>query len=413
MHNKSTWLLALAFGALTVGSACKKKGNDTSKQPDGSATASTPSTPTPSKPTTPEPVEAPSDQIAVGRDIYFKTADGTVRSWGANDMLTKEQFMAGGPAVLSQLANTKHLATGGGQTMCAVMKDGAAKCWGVGATGELGDGKESKSKTPVVVPDVANATAIGIGAYFVCALIGDGSVKCWGNNTSHESSVEDKPNLVTPTTMPGVTGVQQLAVGGRSTCGRAKDGSVKCWGADCGAPEPGLCSKPFTVPQFAGATDIAAGNKSVCAVVKDSSVQCFGSNDFGLRGNGTTTTEAFNNITPVKGLTGVKSLAAGQQHWCALLKDGTVQCWGLNEHGQLGDPALPTGDGEKGAMRTSPAPVAGIAGATSLACGNATCCAQLEDKSIKCWGQNALQSLFGDANNSIEQTATPVVVKMQ
>src|SRR5947207_14424753 len=35
-------------------------------------------------------------------------------------------------------------------------------------------------------------------------------------------------------------------------------------------------------------------------------------------------------------------LAAGQQHTCAVLDDGTVQCWGRNNYGQLGDGTLIT-----------------------------------------------------------------------
>jgi hypothetical protein len=40
----------------------------------------------------------------------------------------------------------------------------------------------------------------------------------------------------------------------------------------------------------------------------------------------------------VQGLSGpVVGLAPGGQHTCALLDTGTVECWGGNYHGQLGD----------------------------------------------------------------------------
>ena len=33
----------------------------------------------------------------------------------------------------------------------------------------------------------------------------------------------------------------------------------------------------------------------------------------------------------------VVDIVAGGAHACALVDDGTVRCWGLNYHGQLGD----------------------------------------------------------------------------
>lgn len=38
-------------------------------------------------------------------------------------------------------------------------------------------------------------------------------------------------------------------------------------------------------------------------------------------------------VAPVTGLTGVTAISAG----CALLTNGTVDCWGDNREGELGD----------------------------------------------------------------------------
>ena len=63
---------------------------------------------------------------------------------------------------------------------------------------------------------------------------------------------------------------------------------------------------------------------------------CWGSNDHGQLGDGTK--DSRKAPADVSGLTaGVIALAAGTGHTCALKKDGSVQCWGLNDHGQLGN----------------------------------------------------------------------------
>lgn len=41
--------------------------------------------------------------------------------------------------------------------------------------------------------------------------------------------------------------------------------------------------------------------------------------------------------TEVRELTGATSINAGGNHTCAVLKDGTAKCWGLNLSGQVGN----------------------------------------------------------------------------
>jgi alpha-tubulin suppressor-like RCC1 family protein len=83
---------------------------------------------------------------------------------------------------------------------------------------------------------------------------------------------------------------------------------------------------------------IAAGIYHTCALLASTGgVQCWGSNGNGQLGDGTTTDRHV--PTSVVGLSsGVAAIAAGYGHTCALLAStGGVQCWGLNNYGQLGD----------------------------------------------------------------------------
>jgi alpha-tubulin suppressor-like RCC1 family protein len=60
-------------------------------------------------------------------------------------------------------------------------------------------------------------------------------------------------------------------------------------------------------------------------------------------------------------LNNVMAVAAGGEHTCALLGDGTVRCWGRNDYGQLGDGTT--------THRSTPATVSGLSGATAVAAG--------------------------------------------
>jgi alpha-tubulin suppressor-like RCC1 family protein len=85
------------------------------------------------------------------------------------------------------------------------------------------------------------------------------------------------------------------------------------------------------------------------------------------------------------------------EHACALPGDGTVQCWGLNYYGELGDgtqtdPSAPAGDTLPlvavtvlaGPDITSP-----LTGVTAIAAGLRHTCAVLADTTVKCWGWNS------------------------
>lgn len=92
-------------------------------------------------------------------------------------------------------------------------------------------------------------------------------------------------------------------------------------------------------------------------------------------------------------------VASGRYHTCALMDDKTVKCWGDNTYGQLGDNTT-TG-------KLSPNPVSGLSKVLSVSLGSNHTCALLEDKTVKCWGHNGSGQL-GDGTTTNKYLPTPV-----
>ncbi len=96
----------------------------------------------------------------------------------------------------------------------------------------------------------------------------------------------------------------------------------------------------------------------------------------------------------------VEKVSAGALHTCALLSDGVLKCWGRNDYGQLGQGDTNyRGDGPNEMGDNLPAVSLG-AGKTAVAVATTSfhTCAVLKDGSVKCWGAGNLLGL-GDTNN--------------
>ncbi len=207
-----------------------------------------------------------------------------------------------------------------------------------------------------------------------------------------------------PVLVKDVTDAVDLAVGHRHSCVVRKTGKVSCWGenelrqlgdgtTDRFAYAEGT-SSPLATPSA-----LPAGEGFSCALGKDATVQCWGDNVSGQLGDGTVTPRS--QPAPVTGLADVTQIAAGNSTACALLKTGEVSCWGLNNIGQTATP--PPTDAKV------PVKVAGLTGVASVAAsGDANhFCAVLKTGEIRCWGAGGAGNL-GNAKNS--DSAVPVSV---
>jgi hypothetical protein len=72
------------------------------------------------------------------------------------------------------------IAMAGGESLCALLSNGAVQCWGNNIRGSLGDGTNQQSALPVFVSGISDAVAIGGSGPGSCVILSDGSLRCWG-----------------------------------------------------------------------------------------------------------------------------------------------------------------------------------------------------------------------------------------
>ena len=293
---------------------------------------------------------------------------GTVECWGFNNFgqlgngtMTSSSST---PVAVSGLNGVTAIATGF-NSACALLSGGAVECWGDNTYGELGNGTTTSSSTPVAVSGLSGATAVALGyPHYACALLSGGTVECWGGDddraidggtSTGPETCAGAPCATKPVAVSGLNDVTAIAIGSgydlgsySYACALLSGGTVECWGGnshgELGSGTTTASSTPVAVSGLSGATAVATGYDGNCAVLSGGTVECWGDNTYGQLGNGTSTGPQMCNGNPcsmmpvaVSGLSGATAVATGNTYNCALLSGGTVECWGNNGDGQLGN----------------------------------------------------------------------------
>jgi alpha-tubulin suppressor-like RCC1 family protein len=297
-----------------------------------------------------------------GNNAVGQLGDGTNRS---SNIPVKVVGITGGTTIVA-----------GGNHTC-ILSGGDVWCWGQNAKGQLGDGTLIDRNVPVKV--LSGAIDITAGFDYTCAVMTYGQAMCWGNNNQGQLADGTKTDHPKPTLAKLVSGISNVDAGQNKSCGLTSAGLLRCLGNGSsqnlgGLPEPGIdvavnrfgstiialdeggVPVAYQAGQFRAvssvhsAVDVDSGLGHVCALISDGSVDCWGSNYYGQLGRNSKNSSL--DPQPVLNVSGAWQLAVGKYHACVMVNTAppgaeNIQCWGLNQDGQLGN----------GTNESSPVPV--------------------------------------------------------
>jgi alpha-tubulin suppressor-like RCC1 family protein len=127
-------------------------------------------------------------------------------------------------------------------------------------------------------------------------------------------------------------------------------------------------------------------------------VKCWGQNSTGVLGNGSLNFQRATTPQSVAGLTKVTAISTSNEDTCAVLKGGTVKCWGFSQYGELGPGTsgpddCPFGDVSFGCSAT-PVTVNGITNVVAVSVRDHSSCAVVKNTNVICWGQDISPKSF-------------------
>ncbi len=175
------------------------------------------------------------------------TPGSAVYCWGQND---HGQLGTGGhvdsptPVAVTGGLSFASVETGYHHS-CGVATDGVAYCWGRNHAGQLGAGDSlggQDQPTPIPVAGGQQWSMISSGAYFTCGVEGvSGAAYCWGINQSGQLGANSSTTCFDENNNPYQCALSPLPVSGGLTfsevsastqhaCGLTTDGVTYCWG---------------------------------------------------------------------------------------------------------------------------------------------------------------------------------------
>jgi alpha-tubulin suppressor-like RCC1 family protein len=350
---------------------------------------------------TPQAVTGITDAVSIATDdsgsYCAVLSSGGIDCWGDNQAGELGDGTIGGPDYCNDDYNCTDVPqavigisdavsiTGNSYSYCAVLTTGAINCWGGDDDGKLGNGTiagpDAADASPQAVIGITSATSIvsnddatpftngDSGSY--CAVLSSGGIDCWGYNGLGElgngtiggtdacgefDNCDDLPQPVT-----GIADAISISGNQYGYCALLSAGGIECWGfngdgelGDGTVGGPDYCyggdycnDAPQAVTGITDAISITTNRDSQCAVLSTGAIDCWGDDEYGELGNGTIagpnaclSGDDFCADAPqaVMGITDAVSMTPSRyDSYCATLTTGSINCWGANEDGELGN----------------------------------------------------------------------------
>jgi alpha-tubulin suppressor-like RCC1 family protein len=394
--------------------------------------------------------------------VCVSKTDGGVQCWGA---LFGEPFQGGVPNFQPEprFTGARRIAIGDGHA-CAIRSDKTLACFGANDYGQLGDGMfvAHSSAAPVIGLGGPVAEVVA-GDQITCAMLENGAIRCFGNNDSGTVGDGSAVSLgATAVDLGGARVVSHEAAGSLHVGSAVlADGSVRVWGQlwttsvlgdasmlIAGAPRraarPIALTTPATAPP---ARKASVSDRGACLLTRDGAVTCLsappvtpgatvplgvasmfetGVEDLtgscAVRGDGygrcDLPTGLIKSIVPAASVGLFKKLALSAPNaGCALHRDGQVECWnGPRDQPKfverLGGPITDIsvldnmcGLRSDGAVVCANliAPVDLPAPAVGVTVGNGYACAWTAAGALYCWGRNEYGQLGNGAVDSTDE----------
>jgi alpha-tubulin suppressor-like RCC1 family protein len=272
-------------------------------------------------------------------------ADGSADCWGD----TPGASIFAPPAAIPGITSATQIVTSSayqGAHTCVMLTSGQIECEGDNERGELGNGTTTPSSTPVPVNGIASATAIASGARHTCALVSGGAVYCWGANYAGQLGDGTTTNRTTPVLVAGLPAAHAIAAGEDTTCAILLDGTIRCWGDDTfgelgyNAFPSSYSASPVAISGITDATGLSVGNQQMCARDVTGTVKCWEVATYWNDRSGATNGDGVGGLLNLSSITDATAVAGGDGQACALTTGGSIQCWGEDNHGELGNGTL-------------------------------------------------------------------------
>ncbi|HEY0997337.1 MAG TPA: hypothetical protein VGD77_15185, partial [Gemmatimonadaceae bacterium] len=254
---------------------------------------------------------------------------------------------------------------------------------------------------------VYSFTGVDAGYEHSCAVTVQGVTACWGGdyNTQLGDSVRLTMQL-SPRRVAGNLRFATIALGDEHSCALSVSGPAFCWGYNAwGQGGNGTLATWSTWPAQVVAAPafsaIAPGGNHTCALAASGGVAwCWGMGQHGQLGDNLFYA-SLGRHTPavVYGSPSFLRVTSGLEHSCGIGSGGAASCWGLNSQGQLGDASTTN--------RAVPTPVTGGLTFSRISAGGLHSCGLTSTGQAWCWGDDSTSALGDDATSDAN---APVLV---